>query len=67
MSYNEHTKKKMQTGVPTENYLNNFDVIFKPARSLDAAYQRKAIDEGWEFTQEALFEENKEYYASKSR
>lgn len=28
MSYNEHTKKKMQTGIPTNEYRDNYDLIF---------------------------------------
>jgi hypothetical protein len=28
MSYNEHTKKKMQTGIPSKEYQDNYDKIF---------------------------------------
>ncbi len=65
MSFNEHTGDKLQSKVPTDEYRDNWDRIFKPAKSLDAAYQRKAIDEGWTFEESALFEENKEYLKAK--
>lgn len=31
MSYNEHTKKKMQTGIPSEDYRDNWDRVFGTA------------------------------------
>lgn len=65
MSVNEHTGDKMKSKVSTEEYRNNYDLIFKkPALSVDAAYQRKAIDDGFLFDVAYLFPENKEYYAN---
>ena len=44
-----------------------YDEIFNssfdpPPSCLDAAYQRKAINEGWTFSKEALFPENVALY-----
>ncbi len=42
MSYNEHTKKKMQTGVPTDEYRDNYDAIFgKKPKTTGEDHQRK--------------------------
>ncbi len=62
MSYNEHTKQKQQTKVPSKEYRDNWDLIFRQPQSLDAAYQRSAIDAGFTINESALFPENVEYY-----
>jgi hypothetical protein len=37
MSYNEHTKQKQQTKVPTDDYRKNWDNIFKKEEKKNAS------------------------------
>jgi hypothetical protein len=46
MSYNEHTKKKMQTGIPNNNYRDNWDLIFNKAKVLGTESKSHAGNAG---------------------
>jgi hypothetical protein len=69
MSRNDITGDEIKSKILSKQGEENWDRIFgkkekEPSspQSLEAAYQRIEIDDGYTFSEEGLFEENKQYY-----
>lgn len=58
MGTNDITGDRLVSKIPTDEYRDNWEIIFKkPASCLDSAYEREAMKKG--LVKEPVFDENK--------